>query len=107
MNNLVTYDGQEIQVASEVLLKIQALNQVKKELETYEKEFKEELKKAMEEHGIKSIKNDVFTASYIEENTRTTFDTEKAKEFIREHGRSVYDFEKESPVKSSVRVRYK
>lgn len=107
MNNLVTYDGQEIQVANEVLLKIQALNQVKKELETYEKQFKVELKNAMEEHGIKSIKNDVFTASYIEENTRTVFDTDKAKKLIEDCGMFVSDFEKETKVKSSVRVKYK
>lgn len=107
MNNLVTYDGKEIQVASEVLLKIQALNKVKKELEEYEKQFKIELKKAMEKHGVKSIKNDVFSASYIEENTRTVFDTAKAKKLIEDCGLFVSDFEKESKVKSSVRVKYK
>ena len=90
-----------------MLTKLKALNAVKKQLEDTEKQFKVELKRAMEENGIKSIKNDVFTASYIEENTRTTFDTEKAKEFIREQGRSVYDFEKETPVRSSLRIKYK
>lgn len=107
MNKLVTYDGNEIQVANEVLLKIQALNQVKKELETYEKEFKEELKNAMEEHGIKSIKNDVFSASFIEEGTRTIFDIDKARELIRQVGQKESDYEKESKVKSTVRIRYK
>lgn len=107
MSNIVKVDGNELVVAQEVLNKLEKLNKVKNQLEEYEKQFKIELKKAMEENGIKSIKNDVFTASYIEENTRTVFDTAKAKKLIEDCGLFVSDFEKESKVKSTVRVKYK
>lgn len=107
MSELIHLNGNDIQVADEILTKLQALNAVKKQLDDTEKQFKVELKKAMEENGIKSIKNDVFTASYIEENTRTVFDTDKAKKLIEDCGMFVSDFEKETKVKSSLRIKYK
>lgn len=106
-NNLVHYNGNEIVVAEEVMAKLNNLNKVKQQLEDYEKDFKIQLKQAMEQYGVKSIKNDYFTASYIEENTRTVFDTNKAKEYIQSTGEQVSHFEKESKVKSSIRVKYK
>lgn len=107
MSNIVKVNGNELEVAQEVLNKLDRLNKVKKELERYEKQFKVELKNAMEQNGIKSINNDVFTASYIEENTRTVFDTDKAKKLIEDCGMFVSDFEKETKVKSSLRIKYK
>lgn len=107
MNKLVQYDGEQLVVANEVLNKIETLNRVKKELEEYEKTFKTQLKDAMEQYGVKSIKNDVFTASYIDENTRTVLDTKKAKDFIQASGHKVSEFEKEQHVSSSVRIKYK
>ena len=107
MKNLVQVINNDVIVAEEVLTKLKQLNDIKTQLQDYENEFKTQLKKAMEDNGIKSIKNDVFTASYIEDNTRTVFDTAKAKKLIEDCGMFVSDFEKETKVKSSLRIKYK
>lgn len=107
LNNLVKVQNNKIIVADEVISKISSLHKIKKELEDYEKDFKNQLKVAMENNGIKSVKNDRFTATFIDENTRTTFNASKAKDFIKQNGGKVSEFEEEKPVKSSVRITYK
>lgn len=106
-NKIVTFNGSDLVVAKEVLEQFRFLHEKQKQLDSLEKQFKNELKDAMEKNGIKSIKNELFTASYIEEGTQTRFDTNKAKDFIVGSGLKVSDFEKETKVKSQVRVRFK
>lgn len=60
-------------VPKSVELKIIAAIELKKELEKYEREIKEELFDAMKAHNILSIKNDSYTVSLAK---RTTYSAE-------------------------------
>lgn len=57
--------------------KFNALSDLKKQkeaLEKIEKDVKEELERAMDEYGIKSVKTDKITISRVEESTSTSID---------------------------------
>lgn len=64
--------------------------------------FEHVLKKAMIDNGIKTWKNDYFTASIREESTQTRLDVERLKED------GIYDrYLKLVPVKESLSIRFK
>ena len=107
MKNLVQVINKDVIVADEAITTLRKLNDSETQPKNYKKEFEKQLKKAMGENGLKSIKNDVFTARYIKRGTRKKFDAEKAKKFIEDCGMVVSDFEKETKVKSSLRIQYK
>ena len=57
--------------------KFNALSELKRQkeaLEKIEKDVKEELERAMDEYGIKSVKTDKITISRVEESTSTSID---------------------------------
>ena len=72
---------------------------------TYEEQFemfRYQLEKAMRENGIKSWKNDYFTATVKDESTQLRVDTQKLKEA------GLYDqFTKVVAVKGGLQIRFK
>lgn len=70
MNELTVFEQKEVAL-------IQRLVEFKKhqnELEVQEKQIKADLKKAMEDYGIKSFKNDKITITYVDESESTSID---------------------------------
>ena len=99
---LVRYENGQLAIAEEAMQKIAEANARKKEADDLEKQIKQELLDVMELYDIKKIENDYFTASYIEENTRTVVDT---KALIKDG--LYHKYSKETPVKASVRMKFK
>ncbi len=75
-NNLVLFEQQNMVVFKQLA----DLTKQKKELEAKEKEVKEKIKKAMDEHGVKSFKNDFVTISNVAGSSSTTIDIAKMQE---------------------------
>ncbi len=75
-NNLVLFE-QKNMIAFKRLAN---LSNQKKELEAQEKKIKEEIKVAMDKHGVKSFKNDFVTISNVAGSSSTTIDIAKMKE---------------------------
>ena len=74
----------------------------KQEMDNQEKEIKQAIQKAMEEHGIKSFENEDVKISYVAPTQRVSVDTAKMKE------EGIYDlYTKTSEVKASVRFTFK
>ena len=107
MSNLIQYTGRDIQVADELLIKLKKLNTLKRKVQEAETQFRLELKQAMEQYGVSNIKNEVFNAQYIPENTRVAYDGEKVEQLIEDCGLFVEDYQKEIPVQSHIRMDYK
>lgn len=99
---LVKYENGQLTIAQEAMQKIAQVNAMKKETEKLEKQIKTEMLDAMELYDIKTIENDYFKATYIEENTKTVVDT---KALIKDG--LYHKYSKETPVKASVRMTYK
>ena len=76
--------------------------QIKQMEETVDK-FKEDLLKAMEQHGIKSFTSGKVSFTYVGATTRTTFDKKKLEKEHPELDLSKYN--KTSDVKASVRIK--
>lgn len=102
MQNLVRYENGNLVIAEEAMKKIAEANALMEEVKALDKQIKTEMLDAMELYDIKKIENDYFTATYIEENTRSTVDT---KALIRDGLYAKYT--KETPVKASVRMKFK
>lgn len=68
-----------------------------------EDEIRSEIMQAMEDYGIKSIKNDVFDAIYIPETVRNGLDTKRLKE---EQPLIAETYAKVSNVKAQVRITF-
>lgn len=63
-----------------IFTKLAEFKKAKDEMEKQEAKLKADLEKAMEEHGIKSFKNDLVTISYVEASTSETIDLKAFKE---------------------------
>lgn len=74
-SGLVALEQQQITV----IQKIADICTTKKQLEAQEKELKDNLKKAMEQYGVKSIDNDILKITYIAATTTTSIDSAKLK----------------------------
>lgn len=103
MKELLIIENNEISVKPEVFEKLQQYNKIRIKADMLEQELKAELKEAMEKHGIKSIQNEVFTATYIAPQTRQRLDTALLKKELPEVA-EVYTTTSE--VKSSIRVKF-
>jgi hypothetical protein len=101
---LVKYDGEMIILAEAAIQKMAEVSRMKAEVDAYESKLKDELLKAMEEHGVKKFENDLISAVYVAPTVRRTVDSKALKALYPEIAQSL---EKESPVKSSVRVTFK
>ena len=101
------HEKDELQVMEEALpdqiKQITELVIQMKKMEDTVAKFKEDLLKAMEQHGIKSFKSDNVSFTYVGPTTRTTFDKKKLEKDHPELDLSKYN--KVSDVKASVRIK--
>ncbi len=72
---LATFQSQHIAV----LKQIASVVNMKKQCEAQEKELKDQLKKAMEEYGVKKFESDILNITYVAETTSTSVDSAKLK----------------------------
>ena len=79
MNEIVKIENNEIIINNEWIEKYKEFKRVQLEMDIAEKEFKEELKEAMEQIGKENIILDGFSASLRKGSTRTTLDTTRIK----------------------------
>lgn len=70
MNEIVKFEQKQI----ELINKLVEFKKLQAKMEEQEKDLKTRLKAAMEEHGIKSFKNDVITITYVDESESTSID---------------------------------
>lgn len=94
-------DGKYV-IAKQACEMIESLERQMKEAKDIYAEYKDALKEAMEEHGIKSIDTPNFIATYKEQYERCGVDTKKLE---HEYPEAYYDCQKITNVKSSVSVR--
>lgn len=76
----------------------------KKSLEDQEKMMKEQLQKAMEQHGIKSFDNEVIKITYVAESVRNSVDSAKLK---KKYPDIAAECNKSSNVKAFVKIEVK
>lgn len=72
---LATFQTEQVTVIQNMI----SLLEQKKALEEREKTMKDQLKTAMERHGIKAFKTDEISIAYVEETTATSIDSAKIK----------------------------
>ena len=80
MNELVKIENNDIVINQEWIEKYKRFKRIQLEMDLAEKEFKEELKNAMEQIGKPNLILDGFSASIRKESTRTTLDNKRLKE---------------------------
>ena len=103
MNELIKFEENQMIVAEKAIEQIKDFERKKKLIEDKEKEFKEQLLKAMEEHGIKTWESPdkSLQVTYVGENIRMSFDSARFKE---EHQAMYFEYQKESITKPSIRM---
>ena len=92
----------EIAINENFIKEYKEFQKIKLAMELREKEFKEELKEAMEETGRTSILLDGFSVTYRKGGTRQTIDTKSLKEDFPE---IVLPYIKETETSSSVIIK--
>lgn len=101
LNELVTInDSNEIVLKEDVVKKIEAFNDMKKEVEYQEKLLKAGIMEAMETLDLKTLDIDNVHATYKDSYVRKSVDTKKLKE---DGLYSIY--EKETLVKPSITLK--
>jgi predicted phage-related endonuclease len=81
MNELVEVIDNKISVSKETIKKIKKFEQLKIEMDIFEKEIKEELKEKMEQLGIEqSICINGMKVTYRKASSRISIDSKKLKE---------------------------
>ena len=63
-----------------IFQRLAEFKKAKDEMEAQEAKLKEALEKSMQEHGIKSFKNDYVTLSFVEASSSETIDLKAFKE---------------------------
>ena len=101
---MIQVRNNEIVVAEELMAKMAEVSRMKLEVESFEQKLKDELKKAMEEHGVKKFENEILSVTYVAPTTRKSLDSNMIKTLYPEIAESCI---KTSEVKSSVRLSYK
>lgn len=101
---LVEVKNNEITLVDQAVEQFSKLIQAKIQFDTMEAQFKEELKKAMEDHGIKSFDHPLLKATYVAPTERRSLDSKKIKEL---YPLIAEECEKVSSVKSSIRLQLK
>lgn len=86
------------------LKQLQELEVHSAKLEEAKKQLKEDLLKAMENHGVKKWDNEVMIVTYTAPTTRTSIDSAKLKKELPE---VFNEYTKTSNVKSSIRIKLK
>lgn len=75
-NELQVFEQQNIAIFQQLA----DFKKQKEAMEEAEKQIKANLKKAMEDYGITSFKNDVISLSYVEASTSESLDTKTMQE---------------------------
>lgn len=101
---LVKVENGEILVAEEYLQEFGNYLKAKAKFEVKEQLFKEQLKNAMLEHGVKSYSNDLMTVMLQEETVRKTLDQKALKE---DFGEMLEPYYKESVIKPCIKISMK
>jgi hypothetical protein len=102
MEQLVKYSNGIVTLSPNALQRRAELQKYVDEAKALDDAFKKEALDVMELYDIKKIDNPYMTITYIEENTRTVVDT---KALIKDG--LYHKYSKETPVKASVRVKFK
>lgn len=97
---LTTFVQQHMAVFKE----IKSLVTTKGEIERKEKELKDQLKQAMEAHGIKAIDNEILKITYIAATTSTGIDSAKLK---RKYPTVAAECSKETPKSAYIKIEVK
>ena len=91
-------------IKEQISIVIAELQNKQNELKSKNEEIKEQIKKAMEENGVKNYENDYISLTYVAPTTRRTVDSKLLKEKYVE----IYEeCSKISDVKSSIRIKIK
>lgn len=105
MENEIAIFEQENIVVFEQLSKFKAMQ---KEMKEKEDALKKALEKSMDEHGIKSFKNEYVTITRVEGSTTTTIDVDGMKEKEPElYDELIADYPKVKTTKPYVRILVK
>ena len=101
---LVKVENGEILVAEEYLQEFGIYLRQKAEFEIKEQLFKEQLKDAMLEHGVKSYSNDLMVVTLQGETVRKTLDQKALKE---DFGEMLEPYFKETVIKPCIKISMK
>ena len=99
---LVKVENNEILISQDFINDFKEFQKIKLAMELKEKEFKEELKEAMELTGKTEILLNGFSASYRKGSVRTTIDTKRLK---TEQPEIAKQYEKTSETSASVVIK--
>ena len=101
-DELVTVSQGVALLDAQTAVRIAEFERKMKEIKEAEDALKAAILEEMEDKGIKSIKTDDMTISYIAPSDRETLDTKRLKAELPD----IYDdFVKIAPVKSSIRIK--
>ena len=98
----VKVDNNEIVISQDFINDFKEFQKIKLAMELKEKEFKEELKEAMELTGKTEILLDGFSVTYRKGSVRTTIDTKRLK---AEQPEIAKQYEKTSEASASVVIK--
>ncbi len=101
MNDMVVFENGELFLTPEAEKKVADVLKQKKALDEKEKEFKKNLKEAMEAKGVKKIKMTGVSISYVAETNGKEFD---ATRFKKENPDLVKLYQKDSHKSAYVKV---
>lgn len=91
-----------------IFQRLAEFKKAKDEMEKQEAKLKEALEKSMQEHGIKSFKNDYVTLSYVEASTSETIDLKAMQEKEPKlYAELLEDYRKVTSKKAYVRITVK
>ena len=103
-NELQLFEKQNL----EAFKKLAELKKQQEELKKTEDEVKSQIEKSMEEYGVKSLKNEYITISYVEASTSETIDLKALEKKEPElYNELLEDYKKVTTRKASVRFTVK
>ena len=80
MTDLIVVENEEVKLSQNAIDTIYNFEQQMKELKAKQAKMKENIKNEMEARGIKGIKTDLFSISYVEEYDTIKLDSKMLKE---------------------------
>lgn len=103
-NQIALFEKQNL----EVFQKLSEITRTRKHLEDQEKQVKEQLERAMDEHDIKSIDNNYLKITRVNSSTSTSIDIkELQKQEPKLHAELITDYPKVSNRKAYVTFKVK
>ncbi|MCK4258780.1 MAG: hypothetical protein KAX49_07365 [Halanaerobiales bacterium] len=90
--------------SDKLFIRILELKEVANNINKKKSDMKDKLKESMEKADVKKFENDILTITYVAPTTRKGVDTNKLK---TEYEDVYLECIKETPVKSSIRIKVK